>query len=81
MLGNFKYQCVYNYPVFIGRTIEEQAVLIGAKIMIFFKILANLRIILGFLANFIKNLVLHLLALIVLKREIRYADSIGAEYR
>jgi len=49
--------------------------------MIIFKILANLRIILRFLANFIKNLVLHLLALIVLKREIRYADSIGAEYR
>ena len=51
------------------------------KIMIIFKILANLRIILRFLANFIQNLVLHLLALIVLKREIRYADSIGAEYR
>ena len=28
MLGNFKYQCVYNYSAFIGITIEEQAVLI-----------------------------------------------------
>ena len=28
MLGNLKYQCVYDYPAIIGRTMEQQPILV-----------------------------------------------------